>query len=152
MNSAEDTKTVTVKGVFMLNTAGKMVPTVMLEDEGESIMPISIGNTEAVSINSVIQGETMPRPLTHDLIDSMMKRIGLKVETALIDEKIDGIYYARLMLNKDGVGMEFDARPSDCIAIALRDDAPIVIDTELFNENSMSKDKFHSSRDGIILE
>lgn len=152
MNSAEDSKTVTVKGVFMLNTAGKAVPTVMLEDDDGSVMPISIGHSEAMSINSVIQGETMPRPLTHDLMDSMIKRLGMKVETALIDEKIEGIYYARLTLNKDGIGMEFDARPSDCIAIALRDDASIRIDAELFNDNSMSKDKFHSSRDGIILD
>jgi len=152
MNSAKDTKTVTVKGVFMLNTAGKTMPSVMLEDDTGAFMPITIGNTEAVSINSVVKEETMPRPLTHDLIDSIIKRLGMKVEIALIDEKIDDIYYARLTLSKDGVGMEFDARPSDCIAIALRDDAPILIDTKLFNESSMSKDKFHSSRDGIILE
>ena len=92
MNSAEDTKTVTVKGVFMLNTAGKTVPTVMLEDDDGSVMPIGIGNSEAMSINSVIQSETMPRPLTHDLMDSMIKRLGVKVETALIDEKIEGLY------------------------------------------------------------
>lgn len=152
MGFADNIKEVWVKGVFMLNANGNTIPTVMLEDEDGAIMPISIGNTEAVSISSVIQNETMPRPMTHDLIDTIIKRLGLKVESALIDEKIEGTYYARLTLNKDGVGMEFDARPSDCIAIALRGDAPIMIDTELFSKDSISKDMFHNLRDCIVLD
>ena len=66
--------------------------------------------------------------------------------------KMLGKFLKELCSRCNGIGMEFDARPSDCIAIALRDDAPIMIDAELFNDNSMSKDKFHSSRDGIILD
>ncbi|WP_406660448.1 bifunctional nuclease family protein [Methanolobus sp. ZRKC3] len=152
MNPAEDIKEITVKGVYMLSMMGKTVPAVMLEDEEGNLLPINIGNSEAVSINSVMKKETMPRPMTHDLMDSMIKRLGVKVEGVLIDEKVDSVYYAMLMLNKDGVRMEFDARPSDCIAIALRDEAPIMIDSELFANDSVSKDQFHSSRDGVTLE
>jgi Uncharacterized conserved protein len=146
MNSANNIKKVTVKGVFMINIFGKGVPAVMLEDDEGLLMPIHIGQSEALSINSVLKNETMPRPMTHDLILSMLVRLGAEVERVLIDEKIDNIYYARITLKKDGTSMEFDARPSDCIAIALRCDAVIMISEEVFNSDAISKDNFQGSR------
>jgi bifunctional DNase/RNase len=68
------------------------------------------------------------------------------VEQVLIDEKIDNIYYARITLEKDGTTMDFDARPSDCIAIALRNNAAIMINEEVFNADAISKDNFLGSR------
>jgi hypothetical protein len=110
------------------------------------IMPIHIGQSEALSINSVLKNETMPRPMTHDLIVSVLSRLEAKVERILIDEKKDNIYYARMSLIKDGNRMEFDARPSDCIAIALRNDAPILISEDVFNEDAISKENFTGSK------
>ncbi|WP_242492540.1 bifunctional nuclease family protein [Methanolobus psychrotolerans] len=130
----------------MINIFGKAVPAVMLEDEEGLLMPIHIGQSEALSINSVLRNETMPRPMTHDLIVSMLVRLGAEIERVLIDEKIDNIYYARITLKKDGTTMEFDARPSDCIAIALRNNTSIMINEEIFNSDAISKDNFLGSR------
>jgi bifunctional DNase/RNase len=146
MNSENNIKKVAVKGVFMINIFGKAVPVVMLEDDEGLLMPIHIGQSEALSINSALKSETMPRPMTHDLIISMLVRLGAEVERVLIDEKIDNIYYASITLKKDGTSMEFDARPSDCIAIALRSDASIMINEEVFNGDAISKDNFQGSR------
>ena len=146
MNSASKIKEVTVKGVFMINIFGRAVPAVMLEDEEGMLMPIHIGQSEALSINSVLKNETMPRPMTHDLIVTMLSRLEAEVERVLIDEKIDNIYYARITLKKDGTSMEFDARPSDCIAIALRNNASIMINENVFNDDAISKENFQGSK------
>jgi bifunctional DNase/RNase len=146
MNSASKIKEVTVKGVFMINIFGRAVPAVMLEDEEGMLMPIHIGQSEALSINSVLKNETMPRPMTHDLIVTMLSRLEAEVERVLIDEKIDNIYYARMTLIKDGSSMEFDARPSDCIAIALRNNASIMISEDVFNDDAISKENFQGSK------
>ena len=90
--------------------------------------------------------ETMPRPMTHDLIVTMLSRLEAEVERVLIDEKIDNIYYARMTLKKDGTSMEFDARPSDCIAIALRNNASIMISEDVFNDDAISKENFQGSK------
>ncbi|WP_235856251.1 bifunctional nuclease family protein [Methanolobus halotolerans] len=136
----------------MVNIVGRSVPAVMLEDEEGSLMPIHIGNSEALSINSVLRNETMPRPMTHDLIVTMLERLGTKVERVLIDEKIDNIYYARLRLDRDGTSIEFDARPSDCIAMALRQNAPILIDRKIFTDDSINKENFQLSRSADDFE
>ncbi|MBN2109933.1 MAG: bifunctional nuclease family protein [Methanosarcinaceae archaeon] len=146
MNSDTNLMEVTIKGVFMVNILGRSVPAVMLEDEEGSLMPIHIGNSEALSINSVLRNETMPRPMTHDLIVTMLERLGTRVESVFIDEKIDNIYYARLRLNKNGSSVEFDARPSDCIAIALRQNAPILINRDIFTDDSINKESFQLSK------
>ncbi|WP_406655842.1 bifunctional nuclease family protein [Methanolobus sp. ZRKC2] len=130
----------------MVNIVGRSVPAVMLEDEEGSLMPIHIGNAEALSINSVLRNETMPRPMTHDLIVSMLERLGTRIESIFIDEKIDNIYYARLSLDREGSSIEFDARPSDCIAMALRQSAPILIDRDIFADDSISKESFQLSK------
>ncbi|MDK2833389.1 MAG: uncharacterized protein PWP14_176 [Methanolobus sp.] len=141
-------KEVSIKGVFMISILGSSVPAVMLEDDEGHLMPIHVGNSEAISINSVLRNETMPRPMTHDLMIAMLERLGSKIESVLIDEKIDNIYYARLRLSRDGADMEFDARPSDCIAMALRQNAPIYINKELFMSDSINKDNFLGSGAG----
>jgi hypothetical protein len=146
MDTGSDIKEVTVKGVYMINIFGRAVPAVMLEDKDGMIMPIHIGQTEALSISSVLKNETMPRPMTHDLIISILSRLEAEVERILIDEKKDNIYYARMTLKKDGKSMEFDARPSDCIAIALRNNAPIMISEDVFNGDAISKENFTGSK------
>ncbi|SFM69147.1 bifunctional nuclease family protein [Methanolobus profundi] len=139
-------KEVTVKGVFMINIFGRAVPAVMLEDDEGMMMPIHIGQSEALSINSVLKNETMPRPMTHDLVVSMLERLGAKVDRVLIDDKVDNIYYARITLKREGTSMDFDARPSDCIAIALRNNASILISEDVFKGDAISKENFMGSK------
>ena len=143
---------VCVKGVYMIDSSGGPVPSVLLEDENGLLMPIYIGQPEAISINMVLKNGTMPRPFAHDLIISILERLDTRVESVLIDDKIDKIYYARITLEKEGVLMDFDARPSDCIALALRDDAPIMVTNSVLTRAVVSKEKLRGAKviDGFM--
>ena len=147
-----DTTEVSVKGVYMIEAHGGPAPAVLLEDENGLLMPIYIGQPEAISISAAIKNETMPRPLAHDLMISILARLDTRVESVLIDDKIDKIYYARITLEKDGSLMDFDARPSDCIALALRDDAPIMVISSVLARAVVDKEKLRGARaiDGFM--
>ncbi|MGP8319648.1 MAG: bifunctional nuclease family protein [Methanosarcinaceae archaeon] len=146
MYTNTDATVVSVKGVYIVDAHGGPAPAVLLEDENGLLMPIYIGQHEAISINAVLKNETMPRPLTHDLIISILARLDTRIESVLIDDKKDKIYYARITLEKDGMLMDFDARPSDCIALALRDDAPVMVTNSVLKRAVVDKDKFHGAR------
>lgn len=152
MNSDTDIKPVHVKGVYMIETLGRHAPAILLEDNTGLLMPIYVGHPEAFSINAVLKNETMPRPMTHDLVVSMLTRLGAEIESVLIDDKIDNIYYARLSLRKDDSVMDFDARPSDCIALALRNGAPIMIRDKVLRNAAIDKEKLVGARaiDGFV--
>ena len=152
MYADTDTTEVSVKGVYMIDAYGGPAPAVLLEDDDGLLMPIYIGQPEAISIGAAIKNETMPRPLAHDLIISILAYLDTRVESVLIDDKIDKIYYARITLKKDGKLMDFDARPSDCIALALRDDAPIMITNRVLTRAVVSKEKLRGAKsiDGFI--
>lgn len=147
-----DATEVSVKGVYIIDSMGGPAPAVLLEDEDGFLMPIYIGQPEAISINSVLKNGTMPRPLAHDLIISILARLDTRIESVLIDDKIDKIYYARITLEKDGELMDFDARPSDCIALALRDDAPIMVTNNVLARAVVNKKKLRGAKtiDGFM--
>ena len=103
-------------------------PVVMLkEKEGELRLPIWIGFAEADAISVVLEGVKMPRPLTHDLLCSILNRTGTSLDYIVINDLQNDVFYASLMLNANWTRMEIDARPSDAIAIALRVRAPIYV-------------------------
>ncbi len=132
---------VTIKGVFLIERTGGPVPLVLLEDESRRIMPIYIGLSEAISINAAINHEIPPRPMTHDLFISLLERTYSKIDDILIDELNDGVYYARMCVSMDGRHFELDARPSDCIAIALRCSAPIHVRESVLSETAVNKEE-----------
>ncbi len=109
-------------------------PVVVLRAEDGRILPIYIGISEAVAIHSALKNEIPPRPMTHDLLVEIIRRLDAKVERVIIDDMIDNIFYARLILSKNGQEIEVDARPSDSIAIAVRLAVPIYIDEKVLDE------------------
>ncbi len=131
---------VAIKGVFLIQKTGGPVPLVLLEDDAKRIMPIYIGLSEAISINSALNHEIPPRPMTHDLFISLLERTSSRIDDILIDELNNGIYYARMCITMDGRHFELDARPSDCIAIALRCSAPIHVRESVLSETVISKE------------
>jgi len=135
---------VTIKGVFLIEKAPGPVPIVLLEDDAKRLMPIYIGISEAISINSALNHEIPPRPMTHDLFVSLLTRLDSKVDDILIDELNEGVYYARISVSMDGKQFELDARPSDCIAIALRCGAPIHIRESVLSEAVISKEELQN--------
>ena len=97
------------------------------EVDGDRQFPIVIGIFEATSINRRVQGFQPQRPLTHDLITNVIKRLGGELDSVLISELREGTYFAQLRVRRDGVLLEIDARPSDAIAVAVTCDPPLPI-------------------------
>ena len=132
---------VTIKGVYLIEKAPGPVPIVLLEDDAKRIMPIYIGLSEAISINSALNHEIPPRPMTHDLFVTLVERLSSRIDDILIDELNEGVYYARMSVSMDGKSFEIDARPSDCIAIAFRCGASIRIRESVLSEAVITKDE-----------
>jgi bifunctional DNase/RNase len=97
------------------------------EIEGERTFPILIGIFEATSIDRRVKGYPSPRPLTHDLICSVVENLGAKFEDVLINELREHTYFARLRVRHEGELVEIDARPSDAIAVAVTCQPPLPI-------------------------
>ncbi len=99
------------------------------QGDGELILPIWIGRLEAQSIAIALQGEKLERPLTHDLMLNSFEAVGCKIDRIVIHSVTDGTFYANLILKKVNNPEEIviDARPSDCIALALRAECQIFV-------------------------
>ena len=137
---------VNVKGVYMTNTVHGPTPIVIISSEDEKIMPIYVGMTEGVSIHSALNNEVTQRPMTHDLMMTIIERLGATITNVQIDEIQDGIYYARLTLLYDGSSIDIDARPSDCISLAVRRDVPIKVSKSVFESSTISEDDLDGSQ------
>jgi len=104
-------------------------PVVILkEDEGLRIVPIWIGQPEAMAIMVAVQGSAPPRPLTHDLLMGVILAAGLTIDRVEITRVDEGTFYAGLVLSGDGRTMTLDARPSDCLALAVRSGCAVFVD------------------------
>ncbi len=132
---------VNIKGVYLIEKAGGPIPLVLLEDDARRMMPIYIGLSEAISINAALNHEVPPRPMTHDLFISLLERTSSQIDDILIDELNEGVYYARMCVSMDGRHFELDARPSDCMAIALRCGAPIHVRESILSEAAINKEE-----------
>jgi uncharacterized protein len=107
-------------------------PVVFLKDSNqEKYLPVWIGVNEATSIELAAGRRTAPRPLTHDLLATLLRNLGASVRKLIIDRLEEKTYYATLFVEHDGGVREVDCRPSDGIALALREDAPIYVDEDL---------------------
>jgi hypothetical protein len=131
---------VRVKGVYIAESEeSNPAPVVLLEDEKGRIVPIFVGLSEAISIHHALSGELAPRPMTHDLFISALESLSASITNALIDDLDGGIYYARLTIKSDSRKNEIDARPSDCLALALRAKATIEVRERVVADASISK-------------
>jgi hypothetical protein len=134
-----------VKGVYIINTIHGPTPMVIISNEEEEIMPIYVGMAEGVSIHSALNNEVTQRPMTHDLMTTIIERLGATITGVQIDEIEDSIYYARLTLSYDGSSIDIDARPSDCISLAVRRDVPIKVRKSVFESSTISEDELNGS-------
>ncbi len=125
-----------VKNVIVVkNEEGETSFLVLLaEKEGKRILPISIGMFEAQAIARALEGVDIGRPLTHDLIVNIIRELGGTLEKVIINDLIDGTFYARLIVKTDEKLHSIDARPSDSIAIAILSDAPIFVSSKVMDE------------------
>jgi len=95
------------------------------EKDNARYLPIWIGAAEADAIAVKLQGVTVQRPLTHDLIQSIFETFGARVKSIVVSDMKSDTFFAKIIVNFDGNQMEIDSRPSDAIAIAVRVQVPI---------------------------
>ena len=108
---------------------------VLREKDGQRQVPIVIGFVEASSIQMRVAGVSTPRPLTHDLLASVIQSLGAKVEHLLIDDLVEGTFFAKIALkDRDGHPVLVDSRPSDGIALAVRLNIPIFVEDKVFHQ------------------
>jgi bifunctional DNase/RNase len=105
-------------------------PAVILTDEDEKrYLPIWIGVPEATAIFIQLNDQNLPRPMTHDLLKTVIDTMGGKVVKVIINDVEQSTFFARVLIEHESLGekWEVDARPSDAIALALRAEAPIFV-------------------------
>ena len=105
----------------------------------EKAFVILVDQSVGAAIAMFMQGTQKERPLTHDLAATILRALGAKIERAIVNDLKLGTYYARLVLSvenelKQKKIIEIDARPSDCIAMAIAQRAPIYVSLEVWDE------------------
>ena len=117
-------------------------PVVILRDlEGKRYLPILIGPFEATAIALALEGTPVPRPLSHDLMRTMLESLQARLEQIVIHDIKDSTFFAKLVVRTNGDTQEIDARPSDGIALALRMQAPIYVSDKIVLEETVADKK-----------
>jgi uncharacterized protein len=126
-------------------------PIVLLKTvEGNRFLPIWIGHPEAASILMKLQGATTPRPMTHDLLCSMLGELEVRCTQIAVTELRENTFYAQITLNVNGRELEIDSRPSDAIALAVRAGAPIFAADEVIAESAIEFEHEVEDTDDVV--
>ena len=128
-------------------------PIVLLKTaDGNKFLPIWIGHSEAAAILMKLQGATTPRPLTHDLVTSMLAELEARVTRITVTELRDNTFYASITIQQDRSEIEVDSRPSDAIALAVRAEAPIFADDRVIEESAIEFEGEEVNEEEIVDE
>lgn len=123
---------------LMMDPVNNM-PIVILKDvSGAAILPIWVGIYEANAIALEIEKVSTPRPMTHDLIKTVLHGLETQVRKIVVNELKDDTFYALIWLERDGELITVDSRPSDALALALRVDCPIYVDESVLKSSKNS--------------
>ena len=115
------------------------MPIVILKDVGSSnVLPIWVGIYEANAIALEIEKVSTPRPMTHDLIKSLLLGLHTGIRKVVVSELKEDTFYALIWLERDGEMISVDSRPSDALALALRLDCPIFVSDEVLKNSKMA--------------
>jgi len=109
---------------------------VILRDAGDGIfLPIWVGIFEANAIAIAMERISTPRPMTHDLLNNLVKELDARVERIVINDLKDNTFFARIHLSRAGATWTVDSRPSDAIALALRCQSEIFVEEEVLEKS-----------------
>jgi bifunctional DNase/RNase len=138
----------TVLGISASNASNNAFALILKELDGDKRLPIIIGAFEAQAIALEIEGIVTPRPMTHDLIKKLIDELDDEIEQVYINDLQDGTFFSKLILKNSGI--EIDSRPSDAIALAVRFNCPIYIDSYIMDNNAVeSIDDFEDNKESI---
>ena len=135
---------VAVENVLM-SSQGPIVMLAPKESGGtsERVLPIFIDQTQALNIQLALEGQLSPRPMTHDLFSQVLNELGAIVDKVVIEDLQQNTFYASLYIQVEKGSKadvrRFDARPSDCIALAVRVGAPIEVTQKLMTQASIPR-------------
>src|SRR6202050_4766124 len=123
---------------LMMDPASNM-PIVILKDvNGATVLPIWVGVFEANAIALEIEKVSTPRPMTHDLMKSLLLGLNTGLRKVVVSELKDDTFYAVIWLDREGELISVDSRPSDALALALRLDCPIFVDDSVLKSSKIS--------------
>jgi bifunctional DNase/RNase len=122
---------------FMRLSSDNIALMLLQEVDGDRLLPIYIGETEAVAIYFHLGEKVVPRPMTHDLLCSVLRGMGGRLHKVVITKVEEQTYYAELLVQRKGETIALDARPSDSIALALRASASIFANEDLLETVSL---------------
>jgi len=123
---------------LMMDPVTQMPIVVLRDASGNTILPIWVGMYEANAIALEIEKINTPRPMTHDLIKTLLMGMDARVDRIVVNELKDDTFFATIWLVKDGQFISIDSRPSDALAIALRTDSPIFVDESVLKNSRMA--------------
>ena len=109
---------------------------VLKERDGERRFPIVIGIVEIFAIDRRLKGIQPPRPMTHDLLDSVIDNLGAKIQKIVINDLRNHTFYAQIYLSLNGRTIQIDSRPSDAIALGSASNIPIYVAEHVFEQTS----------------
>ena len=121
---------------IIINESSDQQIIVLKERYGQGSFPIVIGIVEIFAIDRRLKGIQPPRPMTHDLLDSIIGSLGARVERIIINDIRNHTFYARIVLSLNGKTVEVDSRPSDAIALGAASGAPIFVAEQVFDKIS----------------
>jgi len=121
---------------IIINETSDQQIIVLKERNGSRAFPIVIGIVEIFAIDRRLKGITPPRPMTHDLLASVIDHLGAKVDRIVVDDLRNHTFYAKIYLNVNGRTVKVDSRPSDAIALCAAINAPIFVADHVFDKTS----------------
>lgn len=130
-------------------TGGGAFALILRELNGNRRLPIIIGAHEAQAIAIELENLKPPRPLTHDLMKSIIEALGATISEIVITELKDGTFYSKILLETITGTIEVDSRPSDAIAIAVRMGAPIFVESSIMAEASFEVEGEEEEKDPV---
>ncbi len=114
---------------------------ILKEKLADRYLPIWIGPAEADAIAVKLQGVKLDRPLAHDLLRSVVDALGARVNSIIVCDLKNDVFYAKIILNIDGGQIEVDSRPSDALALAVRVEVPIYVDESVMDKAGILLDR-----------
>ncbi len=115
------------------------MPIVILKDVGSaSVLPIWVGIYEANAIALEIEKVSTPRPMTHDLIKTLLLGLDAGIQKVVVNELKDDTFFAVIWIQRNGELISVDSRPSDALALALRLDCPIYVNDSVLKSSKLA--------------